>query len=201
MLLFWQGLVIGLSIAAPVGPISILVIHRALSDGWRLGMVSGLGASVANMVYGALAGAGMSLLSTYLIAWHRVIAFIGAVLVAGIGVRFLLEKPAAKVEHPPVDGALVAFGTTLGLTLANPVGILLFAAIFTSVHLQGISSGDTVLRLITGIFVGSTLWWLVLCSAATLAQREFHLDHGHTINRVAGAVLLALAVLMVVRAL
>jgi threonine/homoserine/homoserine lactone efflux protein len=197
---FWQGVLIGLSVAAPVGPISILVIHRALTQGWRMGMISSLGASVANMLYGALAGLGLGLVAPLMAAYARAIGFVGALLVAIIGARLLVQRPAAQSGTPPPARPLVVFGATLSLTLANPVALLLFAAMLTSARLTGIDHGATVLWFVGGIFVGSMLWWFVLCSAVILAQRELHLNHGARINRAAGVALLGLAVLMAVRA-
>jgi threonine/homoserine/homoserine lactone efflux protein len=76
-MLFVRGLIIGLSIAAPVGPIGVLCIRRTLADGHTAGLVSGLGAATADAVYGCIAGFGLTLISSLLLQQQLVLSLFG----------------------------------------------------------------------------------------------------------------------------
>ncbi|WP_231401792.1 hypothetical protein [Bacillus sp. 123MFChir2] len=77
--LFIKGLMIGLSIAAPVGPIGVLCIRRTLAHGKFIGFMSGLGAATADGLYGMIAGLGLTLITNFLIEQQGWIHFIGGV--------------------------------------------------------------------------------------------------------------------------
>ena len=116
---FLRGLLIGFSIAAPVGPIGVLCIRRTLAEGRVYGFVSGLGAATADATYGSIAGFGLTFIASFLVSQGLWLRLIGGLFLVYLGLRTFLTKPAA----PSADtggGRLAltgAFASTFLLTL------------------------------------------------------------------------------------
>lgn len=163
--LFAQGLVLGFTIAAAVGPIALLCIRRTLAEGRLVGFVSGLGVATADGTYGAIAAFGLTAVTDLLVAWQQPLALVGGVFLLWLAWRTVRSVPmdAAADTRPPRDrrGLAGAYLSTLGLTLTNPMTILSFAALFVGLGVTGgDAAGATLLTL--GVFLGSAAWWVVL---------------------------------------
>jgi threonine/homoserine/homoserine lactone efflux protein len=184
-----QGLVIGFSIAAPVGPIGVLCIRRSLTDGPRIGLLTGLGAACADAVYGAIAAFGLTAVSGLLIKHRFLLGLIGGLFLCYLGVRTFLAKPREQCETPARVGGLMAFGATFALTLTNPMTILSFAAVFAGLGVGAAPDYRAAALLVAGVFVGSALWWLLLSSSVGLLRTRMTPAWMHGINRGSGAVI------------
>jgi LysE type translocator len=124
--LFLRGLVIGFSIAAPVGPIGVLCIRRTLADGRAAGFFSGLGAATADALYGAVAAFGLTAISSVLIGQATWLRLGGGLFLCYLGIKTFLARPAAEATPARATGLIGAYVSTLLLTLANPTTILSF---------------------------------------------------------------------------
>ncbi len=189
--IFLKGLIIGLSIAVPVGPIGILCIRRTLAQGRMNGVLSGLGAATADALYGAIAGFGLTFLSNFLIGQRIGLHLIGGGLLCILGVKTFLSKPAEPGTS--VEGASLwnAYLSTFFLTLTNPMTILFFAAVFAGLGVVGasdhyVSAGILVL----GVFIGSAMWWVILSGFTGLLQRLFHVKGLQWLNRISGLIII-----------
>jgi threonine/homoserine/homoserine lactone efflux protein len=195
-----MGLLIGLSLAAPLGPIGILCITRTLTEGPRLGFICGLGAAAADALYALAGTVALSAIATWVIDDRTALRAIGGIFLVYLGARTFMRPLSAlptpgriAARLPP--GAQAAFKSTFLLTLANPVTLLGFAAMFAGLGVAPvgmISSADSAAAaLVLGIFLGSALWWLALSSL--IGQlRPYVGPHILTvINRVSGTVLTA----------
>jgi threonine/homoserine/homoserine lactone efflux protein len=190
-----QGLIIGFSIAAPVGPIGVLCIRRTLTEGRVYGLVSGLGAATADAVYGCVAGFGITFVSSLLVGQQMWLRLIGGVFLCFLGVRIFLSTPSEQAAPAKRIGVFSAFASTFFLTLSNPVTILSFAAIFAGLGLGG-TSGSYVPAaiLVFGVFVGSALWWLVLSGGVSLFRARFTPAGLRWVNRISGMVIVGFGV-------
>ena len=161
--LFPRGLVLGFTIAAAVGPISLLVIRRTLAEGRVVGLVSGMGVALADGTYGAMAAFGLTAITDLLIDWRRTLGVVGGLFLLWLAWRTLRSVPgeAAAEDATRRRGLPGAFLSTLGLTLTNPMTILSFAALFIGLGVTGGDLGGATL-LTLGVFGGSALWWVVL---------------------------------------
>lgn len=187
---YLRGLLIGFLIAAPVGPIGVLCIRRTLAEGRAAGFVSGLGAATADAIYGAIAGFGLTLVSSFLLAQGDWIRLAGGLFLLFLGIKTFISRPAERAAAARGEGLLRAYLSTFFLTLTNPVTILSFTAIFAGLGLSA-AAGDYLpaLALILGVFCGSSLWWLLLSSGANLFRA--HLSAGNLVwvNRISGLVI------------
>jgi threonine/homoserine/homoserine lactone efflux protein len=190
MNLFLEGVVIGLAVAAPVGPIGVLCIRRTLAGGRASGFVSGLGAATADAAYGSVAALGLTFVTSLLIGAETWLRLLGGVFLVFLGVRTFLSRPSerpAAVRKGHLPGA---YASTLVLTLANPATILSFAAIFAGLG-AGSMGGDAVhaMSLVLGVFCGSALWWFVLSGATSLFRAKLSACGLRWVNRISGVVL------------
>src|SRR5690242_13558589 len=112
-----KGLLLGFSIAAPVGPIGVLCIRRTLAHGRMVGFVSGLGAARADAFYGTLAGFGVAFVSSFLISQVIWLQLVGGLFLCHLGMRTLLDRPAERAANATEHGLFSAYGSTLLLTL------------------------------------------------------------------------------------
>jgi threonine/homoserine/homoserine lactone efflux protein len=194
-MIWWKGLLIGFSIAAPVGPIGVLCIRRTLAEGRLAGLVSGLGAASADALYGVVAGFGLTIISGFLLEQQAVIRLVGGLFLCTLGVRTLLSAPALQAAQVGGKGLWGAYLSTLFLTLTNPMTILSFAAIFAGLGL-GATAGDyaQAATLVLGVFCGSALWWLLLSGGVSLLRARFNPYALRWVNRISGLVILVFGV-------
>jgi threonine/homoserine/homoserine lactone efflux protein len=186
---FARGLLLGLSIAAPVGPIGVLCIRRTLMQGWRIGFLTGLGAATADATYGAIAAFGLTALSNLLIAEQFWLRLIGGLFLLYLGARTFFAKPATVAASGTANSLAGAYTSTFLLTLMNPTTILSFAAIFAGFGVASSSSTLAAGMLVLGVFVGSALWWLLLSGGVTLLRTRFRPAALIWVNRGSGAVI------------
>lgn len=189
-----RGLVIGFSIAAPVGPIGVLCIRRTLADGRAIGLAVGLGAAAADAVYGAIAGFGLTAVSSLLVRQQGMLRLVGGLFLCYLGVRTFLARPADRSARAGGTGLIGAFTSTFGLTLTNPATILSFVAVFAGLGIAGAGSWREASILVAGVFLGSALWWLLLSGVVGALRSRLHVSALRWVNRLSGAVLLAFGV-------
>lgn len=198
--LFIKGLIIGVSIAAPVGPIGILCIKRTLSEGRWAGLVSGLGAACADAIYGMIAGFGITFISNFLVNQQSYFRLIGGMFLFFLGVKTIFSKPAPMQEHLPTKGMAGKFLSTFALTLTNPMTILSLAAIFSGVGLIDPKVGyATAMLLIIGVFCGSALWWLFLSTLVASFRAKLDRIALQWVNRVSGTIILFFSIYLLIR--
>ncbi len=192
-MLFWfKGMLIGFAIAAPVGPIGLLCVQRTLTRGRWAGLLSGVGAASADAVYGCIAGFGLASLAHLLLAWQMELQVIGGLFLLYLGWRTWRTPPAGEQAcvRPNRVGLLGDYLSTLALTLANPVTVLAFLAIFSGLGLAAEGRDFAAAGvLVLGVFAGSLLWWLLLAGGVGLLRGRLTPVALGGINRVSGVLI------------
>jgi threonine/homoserine/homoserine lactone efflux protein len=192
--LLFKGVAIGLSIAAPVGPIGVLCIRRTLSEGALAGLASGLGAATADAVYGSMAAFGLSAVSTLMLGQQMWLRLIGGTFLCYLGVKSVRTRPSERAAAPQRRGrgVLGAYAGTFFLTLTNPMTVLSFAAL----GLASAAPGGYVaaLMLVLGVFVGSALWWLLLSGGVSLLRNRATPAALQWVNWVSGLIVIGFGV-------
>ena len=185
-----KGIVIGFSIAAPVGPIGVLCIRRTLSNGWASGLISGLGAVTADAIYGSIAGFGLTLISNFLVSQESWLRLVGGVFLCYLGTKTFLSKASELTGAAKKIGLLGDYASTFLLTLTNPLTIISFAAVFAGLGL-GTSPGHYLSAgfLVSGVFLGSVLWWFLLSGGIGLFRVNFSLAGLQWVNRFSGVMI------------
>lgn len=196
--LFTRGLVLGFTIAAAVGPISLLCIRRTLAEGRVVGLVSGLGVATADATYGAIAAFGLTAITDLLVDWRRALGLVGGIFLLWLAWRTFTAVPgeAAQEQDRPRRGLPGAYLSTLGLTLTNPMTILSFAALFVGLGVTGDdAAGAAVLTL--GVFAGSAAWWVILVTVVGALRSRITPAWLRRVNIVSGLLIGAFAILAI----
>ncbi len=189
-----KGVIIGFSIAAPVGPIGVLCIRRSLAEGRQMGLVTGLGAATADAVYGCIAGFGLTAISSFLVSQKVWLGFLGGLFLCYLGLRTLLSRPAENAAEVGGGGLLSAYLSTLLLTITNPMTILSFVAVFAGFGLAASPDYFSAAILVAGVFLGSGLWWLLLSTGVAFFRSRVNAGWMSAVNRVSGAIMLGFGV-------
>lgn len=188
-----QGLLIGLSVAAQVGPMSVLCIRRTLAQGWTAGFVSGLGIATADAVYASIGGFGLTFVSGFLVSQQFWLRLIGGLFLVYLGFKTWLTKPAEQAAIAAKQTKLPGlYASTFFLTLTNPATILSFAAILAGLGL-GSTSGNylSAAILIAGVFIGSTIWWIILTTGINAFRARITTTMLLWVNRASGLIIIA----------
>ena len=197
--LFLSACIIGISIAAPVGPIGVLVIRRSLAEGRLVGLVSGMGAASADAFYGFIAAFGLSAISSLLMSFSLPLRVFGAIFLAYLGIKTLLSKPSEKAaEAQAATNLLSAYLSILALTITNPMTIIAFLGIFAGVGLENVT-GNPLSASITvlGVFIGSAAWWLLLSFGVSFFRERVNAQVMLWINRLSGIIILSFVIWIV----
>ena len=158
-----KGAGIGFAVAAPVGPIGMLCIRTTLERGRIAGFAAGMGAAVADAIYGAIGALGVTAISGYIEAQRVWLELGGGIFVILFGIHLGFKKPVIQNGNEEIPISLWAdFVKTMFLTLANPATILTFMAIFAGVPGAAASSMSAVPVTVLGVLIGSAAWWLFL---------------------------------------
>jgi threonine/homoserine/homoserine lactone efflux protein len=193
---FLRGLIIGFSIALPVGPIGILCIRRTLTEGRLSGLLSGLGAATADALYGCVAGFGLTFISGILIGQTFWLRLIGGAFLCYLGVKTILSKSAEQAATDRKSSLLGAYVSTVFLTLTNPATVLSFVAVFAGLGLANTGGNyATAGILVFGVFTGSALWWVILSSSVSLFRTKFNPRGLQWLNKISGSILLIFGIL------
>lgn len=189
---FLKGVVVGIVIGVPVGPVGILCLRRTIFEGRLAGLASGLGAATGDALFGAIAGFGLTAVSNLLLGYQDWLRFAGGCFLLYIGSAALLRGPQAKLgEQHDSEGMLRKYASTFVLTIANPITILALLGIFASLGLTGKEA--TLARagfLVFGVWAGSLSWWLGLSLGASAFRASFDARLLTWINRGSGGILL-----------
>lgn len=203
--LFLRGILLGLAVAMPVGPIGVLCIQRSLQGGFWTGFSGGIGTAVADGAYAALAAAGFTAFADslgpaqYLLHWGGVLHWGGAAFILWLGWKTMTGPVAETAADLPQQGSpLRLFAVTFVLTMSNPATILSFVALFAGLGLAAEPTVTAAVTVVAGVFIGSLLWWAVLSGTVAALRHRINGAVRLWINRIAGAALILFALALVI---
>lgn len=198
-LLIAKGVVAGLVLSAPLGPVALLCARRSLIYGPTAGLTSGLGAATADMIYAAIAAFGLTVISDWLQVHRTTIDLVGGGLLLALGLYLLFVQPKPTDEPSqrqlePMD-APHAFGATFALTVSNPITLVTFLVLFD--YLRAGDLGDRpgmAALLVIGVFAGSMFWWVSLAFGAGKLAGKLGLAGERVLNRACAVVMLGFGI-------
>jgi threonine/homoserine/homoserine lactone efflux protein len=186
ILVLGKGVLAGLAVSAPVGPVTMSCVSYTIANGRRAGVTAGLGASTVDTVYGTVAAFSITFVIGFLLREEFWIRIFGGIFLAGMGIRYFFRKPASLKQELKRESPHSAYVSTFLLNLANPTVVLSFLLILTALGLPQFKTRAENLTLVIGIFTGAMLWWILL----TLLTAHFRdrLDDRSLrwMNRIAG---------------
>jgi threonine/homoserine/homoserine lactone efflux protein len=199
------GILIGVLVAAPIGPVNVLCIQRTVSLGFFGGVAAGLGAMLGDGTLAAIAAFSMTAISDVMLAYAAPIRIAGGLVLIGFGVMLLARRPVLKVSPGEESRLWEHTGIiphTYFLTVTNPGAILGMLAIFGGLgSLIGGLNYFEALLLVVAVMGGSLLWWISLAELISTIRHKLTEQRFKLINRIAGTVLLAFGAILVVEGL
>jgi threonine/homoserine/homoserine lactone efflux protein len=192
-----RGFILGFTIAAAVGPISLLVIRRTLAEGRVVGLASGLGVATADGTYGAIAAFGLGAITRVLVDARPVLSLAGGLFLLWLAWTTARATPHDPASRPPRRGGLAgAYLSILGLTLTNPMTILSFGALFAGLGVTGSDTAGSALVTV-GVFLGSTAWWILLTTIVSALRSRVTTTWIRRINVASGVAIAVFAVISI----
>ncbi len=195
---FLKGIIIGFAMAVPIGPIGILCVRKTLTEGQLRGLIIGLGAATADLLYGCVAAFGLKIISNTIVGQRIWIRLVGGALLIFLGVRTFRARHVKPNIPISSSGFLRSYFTTVFLTLTNPLTIFVFIAVFAALGLGNGLGSFSASALVAGVFVGSCLWFLSLSSGVTLFRKKFDKAGLRWVNRIAGILIITSGVIAMV---
>lgn len=197
--LLLRGILLGLAVAMPVGPIGVLCIQRSLAGGFWTGFSGGIGTAAADAAYAALAAAGFALLAGSIGPLQDILRWGGAAFILWLGWSTMHAPVNETAADLPQQGRPVRlFAVTFLLTMSNPATILSFAALFAGLGLAADPTVDAATAAVAGVFIGSLLWWALLSGGVAALRHRIGAESRRWINRIAGGALIVFAIALVI---
>ena len=200
--LYLKGVIIGVLVAAPIGPVNILTVRRTLVHGRVIGLVTGLGAALGDTILGAIAAFGFGWIIGTLTQHQLWVSLIGATILVVVGIKTMLRPPPELLVAPDPRSLIGDCTSALALVLSNPITVLSFLPVFAAF---GISFDGTVdaqdWLLVLGILTGSSGWWVLLVVLVGMARDRLTRGMLRWVNRVTGAMILFCALYLIVAAI
>jgi threonine/homoserine/homoserine lactone efflux protein len=190
-----RGVLAGLIITAPVGPVNVLCVQRTITKGWRSGLFSGLGSAVADALYATIAGFSISFVIQFLVRELFWIRFFGGILLILLGLWYYFRPPQALDGEKKGDTDTEDSASTFLLTLTNPTTVLSFLAVLAALGLGQSRPWYLTLLMVGGIFCGAMLWWIVLTGIAHRLRNRFTARSMVWMNRIGGLAIGAFGVI------
>lgn len=193
--LFFKGIVVGVIIAMPVGPVGTLCVQRTLTEGKANGFLTGLGATSADVIFGLIAAFGLTVVSNFLIDQQDWIRLLGGVIICLIGIRVFFVSTQNKINPSKSPNLFSAFASAFLIAITNPITIITFAVMFAGFGLVGSNANYGSASLtVFGVFVGSGFIWLMLWGMTLMFRERFDFGRLKWVNKIAGIVILLFGV-------
>lgn len=199
--LFFYGILIGLFVTAPLGPVGVMCIQRTINRGLKSGLITGIGAASADTLYSIIAGLGVGYLVTFIEEKKYWIQLIGAAIIILIAIKIFYTNPAIAVrngrnkKNKPLEDFLSSFI----VTLTNPTVLIVFLAAFARFGMVDENTDYfSASILIGGIFAGAFGWWYVLCNLINKFRNKIRLKNIWWLNKIMGVIVFILGVIALV---
>jgi threonine/homoserine/homoserine lactone efflux protein len=192
-----QGIIIGLILSAPVGPLSLMCIQRSINDGRLHGILSGIGVATADAVYAAVAFLGLTAISGFILSWQDFFRFFAGLVLIIVGIKIFLTRPGAEGDKSPHESYAKDYLSMVAIAIANPLTI-----IFLMVTLPGfgfVIGGTTLfaaVEFVGGFLAGSVAWWTVMCGVIGSVRYRISTGNLVLINRVSGLFIVSVGAFM-----
>jgi len=201
---FLKGLLVGIIVSAPMGPIGVLCVQKTVNKGHFLGFLSGLGAATADTFYAVLAAFGVTFITNFLTKNQILFQVVGIMVLLFLGFRMIFNNPVKQYRYHRTSGkkrgALKDYISVFFLTISNPLTIIFFGAAFTMMGLLTDSEGQRAnLMLVAGIFAGASLWWFLLTYVVNIFRKRFRLRNIFMLNRISGIIIITLSIAAIIK--
>lgn len=200
-----KGILVGIIVSAPMGPIGVLCIQKTVNKGKFIGFFSGMGAATADTFYAILATFGVTYITDFLNKNQLMFQIVGIVVLLFLGFRMIFNNPIKQYRYyrsgTKKKNFFKDYISVFFLTISNPLTIIFFGAAFTMLGLfntpKNIANSNYLLVL--GIFIGASSWWFFLTSLVDKFRKRFRLRNILVMNRLSGIIIVVLSFVAVLK--
>lgn len=196
--LFIKGIIIGLAVSVPLGPIGILIIQRTVNKDRTSGFLSGMGASLSDTIYAIVAGFSLTYIIDFIRDYQLTFQIIGALIILLLGVHIFIKNPVTELRRYRKRGSnyFQDLASTFLITFPNPMTVFIFLAVFASSGIVfQLDQPYQAFFIVSGVFVGANSWWSILTGAVSLFRHKFNLRVLWWFNKIAGALIMLLVII------
>jgi threonine/homoserine/homoserine lactone efflux protein len=193
-----KGIVIGLAVSIPLGPMGVLIIQKTLSKGRLAGFIAGMGAATADTFYAIAAAFGFGFVQLFINQHEFWLQLVASVILVLIGLKIFFANPIKqyKAQREGKVGLLSDYVSLFFLTVSNPVAIVLFLVYFSGTNAFGPEPSFIIeATVVLGVLLGASLWWYFLSTIINVFRKKFRLRSLFIINRVSGIIISVLGLL------
>jgi len=195
LLFVLSGMVIGLVVALPIGPVNLICIRRTLALGPMNGFVSGLGAAMGDGCFAIVTAFGFTAVAQLINGLSGTLELTGGVLLIIFGISTYFSDPLhgrgveqAASRQVGAPSLARAFASTFALTITNPATLFGFATLFAT--LGGLTGNKASFVgagfVVIGVVAGSTLWWFSLTTVVGFFHAKIDASVMKWINHISG---------------
>lgn len=195
-----KGFCIGIIFGVPAGAIGALTIRRTLGYGFLAGLITGMGSSVADLLYASIGIFGLTMVADFVEKNQQIISLVGAVVIFALGIFIWRNNTIPKSEEESKKNLLGCFFSSLALSIANPAMLLTFLAAFTIFKINGNLDVTAKGSLLFGILIGTICWWGGLTGIISLFRKKMTDRIYIWLNRILGILLFLLGTAAVINA-
>ena len=185
-----KGILIGLLFGVPVGAVGTMTVHRTLCYGFRAGLITGFGSSVADCFYACIGAFGLTLISEFLLKYQTVIYVLGGTFILLMGIRLLGQRETAAISSKKADGGIKMFLSSFTIGITNPAAILTFLFAFSYFGIAEQTGWINGIPLVAGVFIGTYIWWGALSAAVNILKKKTQNLNLGFMNSICGIILI-----------
>jgi len=194
-----KGIILGLAVSMPLGPIGIILINRTIKRGFLSGFFSGLGLASADTTLAMLASLGYSFIISFIKSERFILSIIAGILVIAVGLKVFLSNPVKDIRHKDKANKSLwrDYYSVFALAISNPYTVLIFIALFSGINIAGNLRPELVpFFLIPGVFIGALTWWFFLSYFVSRFKKKIRLRVIVRLNKIAGLAIISIGILI-----
>jgi threonine/homoserine/homoserine lactone efflux protein len=199
-----KGIILGLAISMPLGPIGIILVNRTIKRGFLSGFFSGLGLATADTILAALAGVGFSVIISFIKEQRFIISIVAGIIIIGVGLKVFLSNPVKDFRNREKANKSLwrDYYSLFMVSISNPYTIFIFVAFFSGIHINSKISPELVpFFLIPGIFLGAVSWWFLLSYFVSRFKKKIRLRSIVKVNKIAGITIMIIGIIVLLSVL
>lgn len=194
-----KGILIGLLFGMPVGAIGAMTVQRTLVYGFKAGLMTGLGSSVADCIYACIGAFGLTIISDFLLEYQMIIHILGGALVLIMGLRLIIRTGQTDSPQKPTTGGVKMFLSSFVIGITNPAAILTFLFAFSYFGITGKAGWVDGMLLVIGVFIGTYIWWGLLSTAVCLIKKKTVNHSFRYMNTIFGSILILFSAVVFIK--
>lgn len=202
----FNGMLVGLMVSVPLGPMGVLIIQRTLHKGALSGFCAGMGVASADCFYAMVAAFGLGFVANTVQTHELLLQVLGGIFLLGMGLKVYFDNPLKQIKQRrngrvSKRGLLGDYLSLFFLTVSNPIAIVIFMAVFASMAVFGDApTFASEMLVVVGVLLGAGVWWYSLAMLVNIFRRKFRLRLLISINKVTGMVIAILGAIVILLA-